>query len=566
MNKFKKVLLGAMSVLTLGLFVAVSAKVNAADSGNYYFYKNSETRALVYNDSTAGKSNIALSGSTNSGNGARDLTITDSIIPNGAAVASGNYFIKVSKDTNISFTTTDSFVFKMNVFVNSKTGSVTLKNASNETLDTKSVSGGKANVILGTDDALAPGTYTFSGTVELNIYEIYINVQAQEGDGYMISYNYNGHGTNSSSLNQTALPETLPSPSVTGYTFGGWYVDSELTTPAVAGATISANTTLYAKWTVNSSEWCTITFDSNGGSTVASTSQIYGSTYTLPNCTKSGYYLTGWSDGSSTYTSTYTVPSSSTQTLTAQWAECIAFDESCYFTKGDDNNTAAASNAMFTVSGKVNTNSDAPVTYNGQTYNTPLKMESSTTLTFTLANPATIYIAFTSSTGNCNIEGTSYTKAKKAATNGVLVLELDADSYTITKGDTNNIGFIGVIYDKLNKGTTADVFAEKNSTGDTLRFIGGISGINDLDDIATIELILKKDGVATKKQIFLTTCYTSVVGASQPCPASPENGVYYVIYRITGASNLTGTISKQLKVTFTDGSTLLSDVTEIVLA
>ena len=43
--------------------------------------------------------------------------------------------------------------------------------------------------------------------------------------------------------------------------------------------------------------------------------------------------------------------------------------------KADSNNTAAASNSMFTVSGNVNTNSNAAVSYNGQTYDTPLKME-----------------------------------------------------------------------------------------------------------------------------------------------------------------------------------------------
>ena len=35
MNKFKKILLGALSVLTLGLFVVAGAKVNAATVTNY---------------------------------------------------------------------------------------------------------------------------------------------------------------------------------------------------------------------------------------------------------------------------------------------------------------------------------------------------------------------------------------------------------------------------------------------------------------------------------------------------------------------------------------------------
>ena len=50
----------------------------------------------------------------------------------------------------------------------------------------------------------------------------------------------------------TNLPNPLPSaPTKSGYTFAGWYTDSEKTVAAVAGATLTANTTLYAKWTEN---------------------------------------------------------------------------------------------------------------------------------------------------------------------------------------------------------------------------------------------------------------------------------------------------------------------------
>ena len=562
MNKFKKVLLGAMSVLTLGLFVAVSAKVNAGTTNTTYT-ADFKTGSLV--NSTAGYFTAAKG--TSAFNASGNCTASFTSIIDGESYSSKKG-CKMEGTTTITFTTTATSVSTVTVLwgnnKNSESAGVKLDDTDSTTLTSNSA----FNVVSQTFSNVAAGEHIIkqnSNGKQSVVFEIKVVETITTEDGtYTVNYVNNGHGSSQDAVpGVTELPE-LPVLSETGYTFGGWfYDDSTFEDEATSGDSINANTTLYAKWTVNSSEWCTITFDSNGGSEVASTSQIYGSTYTLPNCTKSGYYLKCWSDGVSTHTGTYTVPSTSTQTLTAQWAECIVFDQSCYFTKADDNNTAAASNAMFTVSGKVNTNSDAPVTYNGQTYNTPLKMESSTTLTFTLANPATIYIAFTSSTGNCNIEGTSYTKAKKTATNGVLVLELDADSYTITKGDTNNIGFIGIIYDKLNKGTTAAVFAEKNTAGTTLRFVGTITGIIDLDDIDTIELILEKDGVATASQIFLTTCYTSVTGTSQTCAAA--DGTYYVIFRLNGVKGLTGTISKQLKVTFTDGSHIESDSPDVVL-
>lgn len=67
---------------------------------------------------------------------------------------------------------------------------------------------------------------------------------------YTVTYQINGHGTQPAAVNGvTKLPNPLPTLTASGWTFGGWYTNSACTTAAVAGATISANTTLYAKWT-----------------------------------------------------------------------------------------------------------------------------------------------------------------------------------------------------------------------------------------------------------------------------------------------------------------------------
>ena len=68
--------------------------------------------------------------------------------------------------------------------------------------------------------------------------------------GYTIIYNTNG-GSTIASTTGTKLPNPLPTPTKTGYTFAGWYTNSELTIAATAGAAITQNTTLYAKWTIN---------------------------------------------------------------------------------------------------------------------------------------------------------------------------------------------------------------------------------------------------------------------------------------------------------------------------
>ena len=68
-------------------------------------------------------------------------------------------------------------------------------------------------------------------------------------DKYSITYDTNGHGTTPAAVfDVTTLPSTLPTLVEYGWTFEGWYMDKELTLKAVAGATITSNTVLYAKW------------------------------------------------------------------------------------------------------------------------------------------------------------------------------------------------------------------------------------------------------------------------------------------------------------------------------
>lgn len=70
---------------------------------------------------------------------------------------------------------------------------------------------------------------------------------------YTVTYNINGHGTQPAQVTGvTKLPNPLPVLTETGFIFGGWYKNSGLTTTAVAGSTITSNTTLYAKWTEES--------------------------------------------------------------------------------------------------------------------------------------------------------------------------------------------------------------------------------------------------------------------------------------------------------------------------
>ncbi|QMV40697.1 InlB B-repeat-containing protein [Cohnella cholangitidis] len=136
---------------------------------------------------------------------------------------------------------------------------------------------------------------------------------------YTVTFNSNG-GT--AVANQTVSYNsnaTAPAaPTRTGYTFGGWYSNTGLTTSFAFTTPITGNTTLYAKWTLNS---YTVTFNSNGGSTVSNQTVSHNNTATAPaNPTKTGYTFGGWYTNAALSTAfTFTTAITGNTTLYAKW-------------------------------------------------------------------------------------------------------------------------------------------------------------------------------------------------------------------------------------------------------
>ena len=112
-------------------------------------------------------------------------------------------------------------------------------------------------------------------------------------------------------------------PTKTGSLFAGWYSDSECSTVWDFDSTVTASMTLYAKW----NEAVTVTFNSNGGSTVASQTVAKGGKITQPDTpTRAGYTFVNWYQNAECTTvwnfATNTVPDSDTSmTLYAKWSE-----------------------------------------------------------------------------------------------------------------------------------------------------------------------------------------------------------------------------------------------------
>ncbi|MDE6656645.1 MAG: InlB B-repeat-containing protein [Anaeroplasmataceae bacterium] len=117
-------------------------------------------------------------------------------------------------------------------------------------------------------------------------------------DKYSVTYVINGHGIQPEKLTEvTALPAELPVLSAEGWTFEGWFSDAEFKTAAVAGATLSADATLYAKWEAKAVvvDKVKVTFDSNGGSAVSPVLVEVGSKVNKPAApTRQGYAFKGW--------------------------------------------------------------------------------------------------------------------------------------------------------------------------------------------------------------------------------------------------------------------------------
>jgi uncharacterized repeat protein (TIGR02543 family) len=168
-----------------------------------------------------------------------------------------------------------------------------------------------------TFDTAVTGTQTPSSS-----YTIYAKWTAAT---YTLTYTYNGatggNTTSSDTYTTGGTAITLPTPTKTGYTFAGWYAESNFVTQKTGTQTPSASATLYAKW-ANGTYTLTYTYNgATGGNGSASASYTTGGTaITLPTPTKTGYTFAGWYAESNFATSiTGTQTPSTDATIYAKW-------------------------------------------------------------------------------------------------------------------------------------------------------------------------------------------------------------------------------------------------------
>lgn len=117
---------------------------------------------------------------------------------------------------------------------------------------------------------------------------------AKWNETYTVTFNVGDHGTAPTAQTvENGGKATKPeNPTAKGWRFDGWYTDERFTARYDFDKAVTANTTLYAKWT----QLFTLTFETNGGTKIDSVEAPDGSLVYLGSYkpTKSGYYFVGW--------------------------------------------------------------------------------------------------------------------------------------------------------------------------------------------------------------------------------------------------------------------------------
>jgi uncharacterized repeat protein (TIGR02543 family) len=154
-----------------------------------------------------------------------------------------------------------------------------------------------------------------------------------------VSFNSEGGSSVPAESVAYASTATAPAnPTRAGYSFDGWYDAPSGGSLYDFSTPVTSSLTLYAQWGIDHE---TVSFNSEGGSSVPAESVAYASTATAPaNPTRAGYSFDGWYDapsGGSLYD--FSTPVTSSLTLYAQWTGVIVSPSSI------------AQGASFTVTG-----------------------------------------------------------------------------------------------------------------------------------------------------------------------------------------------------------------------
>ena len=324
------------------------------------------------------------------------------------------------------------------------------------------------------------------------------------------------------------------SPKKYGYDFEGWYTEPELTNKVDSNYTVTADDTLYAKWT----EWTTTGIEE----------------YTLSNAAI-GKIATGI-DGSLTADlvltpSIYTYMKGGAMTTTNVTLP---------------NESTAAQNPCFNTNGAVSTAG------NGIKFTAPFN------------GTLTTYIG-------CGGTGTEHARNAKLTdgtndvipTQGADALAFDGTTYApieltfeVTKGKTYYLGGTNgmrIYYLNFEADPSATFLAQYDKTtaadATKIRFVAVLDNITDVTTIDTVKFTLTYKG--TEKTFACTQLYRAVTSLGTNGDYAAKTNRYFAVYTIEG-NNIAAAIknnetlsSLKLTITFTDGTEVVTQHADITL-
>ncbi|PEJ58265.1 hypothetical protein CN692_08265 [Bacillus sp. AFS002410] len=165
-------------------------------------------------------------------------------------------------------------------------------------------------------------------------------------NSYTVHFNSNGGNQVADKTANYNTGIASPSTTRTGYTLVGWSKDAAGKVAwNFATDKVTNDTTLYAKWQINSYK---VSYVSNGGSTVPTQTANYNSVVNLPKPTKTGYAFAGWYKDASLKT-----PVGNSVTLTNNITLYAKWNINTYTVKFNSNGGSSVASKTATYNGAI---------------------------------------------------------------------------------------------------------------------------------------------------------------------------------------------------------------------
>ena len=335
---------------TLTLILGTISGNNATDGGG------------VFNDRTFNMSSGTISGNTATQKGG-------GVYQDGTMTVGGT--AKITGNTRSGGTTANNVYLPIGKYITLGTGNsenkvaipasgmtigVTTATSPTENAPVPITTNGTADDVkyFSSDNSSCTVKFNNDGHLELTI------VDPAPGDN-TVSFNMNEHGAQvppqTVKDGETAIKPADPTAS--GWTFGGWYTDTALTTAYDFNTPVRTNLDLYAKWTEDAPQppvptSYTVSFSMSGHGTqiTAQTVEDGGKTTKPANPTASGYTFKGWyTDATFRTAFDFNTAIHADTTLYAKWITNSAAPIDPAIPKTGDNSNLALWIALLVVSG-----------------------------------------------------------------------------------------------------------------------------------------------------------------------------------------------------------------------